>query len=353
MLNDLQHKSAELSFGFKMVDVWYKNLHRTVQSDKETFETFRDLEQDIKGINAGNRGEWKHKHCQRSCLSTVKQWGGLFPVSDNDTQTIYVNKVCAICNDVISITSWKMSIFCSEEIEDMYYLDILNGLVNNVNLPKYCNLLFTPHYSPYSAHAYDLALIFKENNFRCPYMSVMERCLYKNNFDIPVGVTLNKFEIRRQCEEESAYHRRYQQHNRLFINPMCLICNRLYHQHMTFTEEIPKTPGGKSFGYSSLLQMNVWLQVDESDKYRNTISLSEVCDKHNEVNLYCFRTQACQARNTVKSAYKKPAYRKLAVIKNCFSFPVAMHLKGIPAIRNTFYGPDELHLSFNLNNFVF
>jgi len=294
IINDFPSMSAELSFGFKMVDVWYKtDLHLTVKEDIATFETFRDLEKDIKDINASNREEWKHKHCQRSCMSTVKQWGGLFPVTDNDTLTIYVNRVCAICHDVISITPWAMSIFCSEDMEDMYYLDILSGVVSNVNLTKHCKLLFKPPFE----NEYHLALLFEENNFLCPLVSVMEGCMYNNNFKIPVGVTHTKYEIQKQCEEKSDNYRVPHKYKHLFIDPMCLICNRLYRSHMTLTSEIPKNTRLKSFGFRRLLQWNVQLEVVEGEEHIDTKSVSKVCDEHSKVNLCCVRWQSCQARN--------------------------------------------------------
>ena len=218
------------AIGYRIVKHWpYYELEREDiyenNDNQPVFRTFADLEASLeKDVNMTDRSTWQLKYCRHDCTSIVQQWRGMFPVSDDATGTIYVNRVCAECHGVQSFTHWSVNIACSEDSLQYDYTNILKIIRTNSDLPSWCMIQFS---APFNHVRYQLSNIFEENNLLCLVQSFQHECINGNNFTIETGLGMNQEDVIDSCESDVGLYELGLTINEVFINPTCLICNTI------------------------------------------------------------------------------------------------------------------------------
>jgi len=196
-----------------------------------TFDNFWELEEHIQQSKSTmGTMQWKKNVCPFECVSAVKQFGGILPVSDDVTGDIYVNKLCAVCHDVTTTTPWQMSVECFIESDHINYINVMLAVSKGSDFPDFCEVHFHP---PYQHPRYDQLNFLDDNNLRCIkslYDTFPRKCL--DWFESPLIYNVSKEEIVAACENTSDLFEFGYGLDRLdvFIDKMCAICHGMYNQ---------------------------------------------------------------------------------------------------------------------------
>ena len=245
------------------------------ENNIHTFNNFWELEESIKQSKSSvGTQEWKTKYCSFDCVSTVKQLGGILPVSNDVTGDIYVNKLCALCHNVTAMTPWRMSVSCSkgQGTEQMNYMHVMMEVSKGSDFPNYCEVYFLP---PYQHPRYDDRNFLDEDNLIC-IKSVYDIFPRKCNdvFELPLIYNVSREEIVAACENTSdPFEFGYGLDRRVhFLDKMCAICNGMYNF--------------KDFDYAMTFLDILNIDFYQMDRPTAKEPSTEVCDRLNLVSAY-------------------------------------------------------------------
>jgi len=145
----------------------------------------------------------------------VAQWGNIFPVFSPTSGKIYINKLCAIANNVFDFIFSQPYISCNGSTSYDVLSDILG---TSTQLPDDCVTQFYFESVPFVS-------ISRQQCFR----HNTNRCDLGTNFDIPTGLVnmsaqgITKEQIIRYCES-SLHVRTFR--GSTHANPFCFMCNK-------------------------------------------------------------------------------------------------------------------------------
>ena len=221
-------KFSKFGFGYRLVKVWNQNgnVGETINQSKTkgtTFSTFQELDLSLDSLtNDTQTAQWREQECRYDCQSAVKQWGGLFPVSDDMSGDIYANKLCAVCHNIESFTPWKMRVSCSEDVVDFDVMGIVQEIKTNIELSSMCIITFYP---PYKHIRYQLMNLYAENNLRCAVESRLPKCTKGDSFNVPaMAQNFSKNKIIDHCENGDATIEKHIGRKDLYYNHFCSVC---------------------------------------------------------------------------------------------------------------------------------
>ena len=172
-----------------------------------TFDTFGD----VASLFSAWSDELRATICTADCDDLIKQWRGMYPVYSETSDIIYINELCAYCNDDTDVIHAVPQLKCEEVGEDIgervekalkgdipYGCKIQFQFPDNINMtPKTCNA------------------------------SIINSCLY-GEFELPDNFGMTHGEVVAACEGGFSYYVASKK-DEVFNNPFCTLCNGQLH----------------------------------------------------------------------------------------------------------------------------
>jgi len=247
-------------FGFSVVNTWRRASGVSPYARRQVVASFRTFQQlDIsldKERNEIGESSWKERYCSSECQSSVQQWDGLYPVSDDATGTIYANKLCAVCHDVKALTPWKIRAGCTKELLHYDFMGTFDKIAANVELLPICTITFIP---PYQHFRYLMQNMFTDNNLRCVVDHRRIDCTKDTAFVMPPGQTFSEDGVVEKCNDLNGKIK-HSDTKTLYFNQMCSICYNFTVTHVAFSFFEKPNNDGK---VSVLLELNMDIKPDE------------------------------------------------------------------------------------------
>ena len=178
----------------------------------KTFNTFAEVSELYPTWNEDVR----RRVCTADCDDIIRQWHGLYPVYSKTSGTIYINELCAYCNNDTDFVHSDPKLQCKYHFIENLYEAVEHTLRGEPPTP--CSIVFNfPDY------------ISNDGTKRCR-PSVINSCLY-DQFDIPEVIDMTHQQIVDVCENGFTFYVAAAK-DQVFANPFCIICNQQISQTM-------------------------------------------------------------------------------------------------------------------------
>ena len=255
------HVNVRLSSrGLQMVT---KPMNTRQTAPNKTFDTFGDVE----AMFSAWSDELRDTICTADCDDIIKQWRGVYPVYSEKSDTIYINELCAYCNDDTDIIHAVPSLQCMQ-VGSADMGDVVERALKN-DFAKGCTIRFT-----FPASIMNIA------SKSCK-VSIINSCLY-SEFEIPDNFGMTHAEVVAACESGFSYYVA-SQNDDVFNNPFCTLCNGQLHltsQHCSTLDYVHVTPFTIILQYQALKQTEdatpVQLVCHRNDKVTNGIDYTSI-----------------------------------------------------------------------------
>ena len=229
-----------------------KNIRHT--APHETFDTFGD----VASLFSAWSDELRDTICTADCDDLIKQWRGMYPVYSAKSDTIYINELCAYCNDDTDIVHAVPTLECTQFLTDDIGEVVERALKGD--LPNSCEIKFD-----------FLDDIINITSKTCR-ASIINSCLY-SEFELPENFEMTHGEVVAACEDGFSYYVASKK-DEVFNNPFCTLCNGQLHltsQHCSTTE------------YQFFYPMKVLLQYQTFKETDDASSVPMACHRNNQV----------------------------------------------------------------------